>query len=79
MLQFTLSGARKSKGVPWTVLRLIVTHLHVHVHDLRNAVWLTCRGECGTRRGRLVNAGSFDAPPVRPSVGGAFGGRGQKK
>jgi hypothetical protein len=43
MLELTLRGARNNKGVPWTVLCLIVTHLHVHVHDFPNAVWLTCR------------------------------------
>jgi hypothetical protein len=78
MLELTLRGARNNKRVPWTVPRLIVTDLHVHVHDFPNAVWLTCRGACGTRHGSLMNAGSFDAPLVRPSAGGAFGGRGQK-
>jgi hypothetical protein len=43
MLEFTLHGARSNKGVPWTVLRLIVTDLHVHVHDFAKAVRLTCR------------------------------------
>jgi hypothetical protein len=32
-------------------------------------------GRGRTRRIRLMNSGSFDPPLVRPSVGGAFGGR----
>jgi hypothetical protein len=43
MLELTLRGARHNKGVPWTVLRLIVTDLHAHVHDFTNAVWPVCR------------------------------------
>jgi hypothetical protein len=44
MLELNLRRARNNKGVPWTVLPVTVTDLRVHVHDLRNAVWLTCRG-----------------------------------
>jgi hypothetical protein len=62
------TGPGTTGEVPWSVLPLIVTHLHVHVHDFPNSIWLTCRRgvanspwqdhECGNRpiRRRFVVA-----------------------
>jgi hypothetical protein len=43
VLELTLHGVRNNTEVAWTVLGLIVTDLHVHVHDFPNSVRLTCR------------------------------------
>jgi hypothetical protein len=57
MLELTLHRARNNKGVSWTVLRLIVTDLHVHAHDFQNVLWLTCRrGGAECRWGALPTA-----------------------
>jgi hypothetical protein len=54
MLKLTLKPVGNYKGVPWTALPLIVTYLHVHVHDFPQCCMadLSATTRTGTSLGR---------------------------